>query len=405
MGVDLSERTRSFAELEVELQGRLDDIDGRTRQAQVHPVLIGLPPALHEDHLQRAVLSDERRYQMLDQQIRAERDEDVELSISGVERLVTFAQSIAPAAGCAGVQLREQLLPEDFAKYWNAAQAITGVLFAVAANSPFFLGRELWRETRVPVLEQTLDTRRMESKAQGNRPIVWFGERWITSPFDPFEENARFFSPLVPELTDDDPVQTLEAGIAPDLDELTLHNSTIYRWNRPLYDAVDGRPRLRLESRVLSAGPTVVDVLANAAFSFGLVTALVEQDRPIWTQLSFSAAIENCYAGAHDGLDARLYWPGAGEIPVTELILRRLLALAHDGLERRGVDGPTRERLLGIIERRCVTATNGAAWQSRMFHHLYHERKLERREALRAMTREYRELMRSRQPVHEWPVG
>ena len=127
-------------------------------------------------------------------------------------------------------------------------------------------------------------------------------------------------------------------GGVPKLGELRLHNGTVYRWNRPVYDVVRGKPHLRVENRVLPAGPTVVDTLANAAFYYGLVRMLVEEERPIWSRMSFSAAEENFHAGARDGIDARVFWPGLGEVPASELVLRRLLPLAHEGLERWDVD-------------------------------------------------------------------
>jgi hypothetical protein len=288
------------------------------------------------------------------------------------------------------MQLHQLVHPEDFAAHWNAAQAIAGAQLAVGANSPFFFGKELWRETRIALFAQATDTRPEELKAQGVRPRVWFGERWITSIFDLFEENVRYFPALLPLCDDEDPVEVLDRGDSPTLGELKLHNGTIYRWNRPVYEVV--------------RGPTVVDMLANAAFYYGLVRALVEGERPIWTQMSFAAAEDNLHAGARDGLDARVYWPGAGDVPVTELVLRRLLPLAHEGLERYGVDPHARDRLLGIIERRCVEEANGATWQSRTFRRLYEDEGLDRAEALRRMTVLYREHMHANEPVHTWPL-
>ena len=163
---------------------------------------------------------------------------------------------------------------------------------AVGANSPFFFGRELWRETRIALFEQTTDTRPEELKAQGVRPRVWFGERWITSIFDLFEENVRYFPALLPVVEEEDPMAVFESGGAPRLQELRLHNGTIYRWNRPIYDISRGRPHLRVENRVLPAGPTIVDTLANAAFYYGLVRVLIEDDRPVWTAMSFNGGRE-----------------------------------------------------------------------------------------------------------------
>jgi hypothetical protein len=300
------------------------------------------------------------------------------------------------------VQLHQQVEPDAFARHWNAAQAIAGVQVAVAANSPFFYGKELWRETRIALFEQATDTRPEELKAQGVRPRVWFGERWITSIFDLFDENTRYFPALLPQCEDEDPFAVLDAGGTPELDELRLHNGTIYRWNRPVYDVVGGQAHLRVENRVLPAGPTVADIMANAALYYGLVRALAEADRPIWSRLSFAAARDNFHAGARDGIDAHLYWPGVGEVPATELVLRHLLALAHDGLERWGVDAAYRVRLLGFVEPRCVTGRTGAIWQRDAVAAL-ERRGLDRRPAVREMTLRYRELMHANEPVHAWP--
>jgi hypothetical protein len=393
-----------FAELEESIRGSLNHAESRSRTAGAHMVVIGILPTIDGAHLNASALSANPRYALLNEQIFAARGEDLEIDIRGVERLSTYADTIAPEAACTSVQLHLQVEPDAFAAHWNAAQAIAGVQVAVAANSPFFFGKELWRETRIALFEQATDTRPDELKAQGVRPRVWFGERWITSIFDLFEENVRYFPALLPVTEDEDPVETLTRGDIPSLPELRLHNGTIYRWNRPIYDVVRGRPHLRVENRILPAGPTVVDVLANAAFYYGLVQFLTEEDRPLWTQMSFSAAEENFHVGARDGIDARVYWPGVGEVPVSELVLRRLLPAAYEGLDRLGIDPGERDRLLGIIERRCVLQRNGASWQADLFHRLFDDRGLERDEALRQMTLRYRELMHGNEPVHDWPL-
>jgi hypothetical protein len=392
-----------FGELEEAVRASLNHGEERARTTGAHMMIIGILPTIDGAHLNAAAFSANPRYQLLNEQIFAARGEDLEIDIRGVERLSTYADTIAPEAACTSVQLHLQVEPDAFAAHWNAAQAIAGVQVAVGANSPFFFAKELWRETRIALFEQATDTRPDELKAQGVRPRVWFGERWITSIFDLFEENVRYFPALLPVCEPEDPVETLARGDIPELAELRLHNGTIYRWNRPIYDVVRGLPHLRVENRILPAGPTVVDILANAAFYYGLVRVLVEEERPLWTQMSFSAAEENFHVGARDGIEARVYWPGVGEVPVSELVLRRLLPQAHDGLERLGIAAADRDRLLGIIERRCVQLRNGATWQSGVFHRLY-EGGLERDEALRQMTVRYRELMHANEPVHDWPL-
>ena len=394
-----------FSQLEQDVRKSLNQAEDRARPVGGHMMIIGILPTIDDAHLNAEAFSESPRYRLLNEQIFAARGEDLEISISGPERLQTYADTIAPEAACTSVQLHQQVEPDAFAAHWNAAQAIAGVQVAVAANSPFFFGKELWRETRIALFEQATDTRPEELKAQGVRPRVWFGERWITSIFDLFEENVRYFPALLPVCELEDPVETLERGDVPALAELRLHNGTIYRWNRPIYDVVRGRPHVRVENRLLPAGPTVVDILANAAFYYGLVRALVADERPVWSQMSFAAAEDNLHAGARDGIEARVYWPGVGEAPVAELVLRKLLPMAHAGLEAAGVETADRERLLGVIERRCVELTNGAAWQSAAFQRLYGERGLDRADALRELTVRYRELMHANEPVHAWPAG
>ena len=258
-------------------------------------------------------MSANERYRVLNEQIFAARGEDMRIEIDGAEQILTHADSITPEAACTSVQLHVQVSPDAFASYWNAAQAIAGVQVALAANSPFLFGRQLWHETRITLFEQATDTRPDELKRQGVRPRVWFGERWITSVFDLFEENIQYFPALLPICEDEDPLAALDQGECPQLAEMSLHNGTIYRWNRPVYAVVDGKPHLRVENRVLPAGPSVVDVIANAAFYYGLVRVLAESERPVWTQMSFTTAAENLHEAAKNGMGAQLYWPGLGD--------------------------------------------------------------------------------------------
>jgi Glutamate-cysteine ligase family 2(GCS2) len=394
------------ADLETELRASLNDAEERARAVGAHIVMIGMLPTLTKDHLVGESLSANPRYTLINEQIFAARGEDLHIVIDGPERLATYADSIAPEAACTSVQFHLQVSPQGYAAAWNAAQCIAGVQLALGANSPFLFGKELWRETRVALFEQATDTRPQELKEQGVRPRVWFGERWITSIFDQFEENVRYFPALLPICEDEDPAAVLARGDVPSLAELRMHNGTIYRWNRPIYDVFRGRPHLRVENRVLPAGPTVVDTLANGALYYGLLRSLINQDRPLWSQMSFSAASDNFDVGAKNGIDAQLYWPGFGDLPVTELVLRRLLPLAHQGLAEWGVDSAISDRLLGIIEKRCTTHQNGAEWQVRTFHEIdARKQPLDRRDSLREMLRRYIELMHTNEPVHTWPIG
>jgi hypothetical protein len=384
----------------------LESADAKARAVDAGLVLVGILPTVTPEDTVLDNISANPRYRSLNESIIDARRDDVSIDIRGVERLQIHTESIMPEAANTSVQFHLQVAPATFAAYWNASQAIAGVQVAVGANSPFLFGRRLWDETRVALFEQATDTRPDEFKNQAVRNRVWFGERWITSIFDLFEENVRYFPALLPICEDEDPADVIAAGGVPRLRELRLHNGTVYRWNRPVYDISPdfGMPHLRVENRVLPAGPTVVDMLANAAFYFGLVREFAEADRPVWSQLPYPAAEQNFYLACREGLAANLYWPRGGEIRVTDLVLERLLPAAHDGLDRFDVDPAIRDRLLGVIERRCVLGRNGAGWQSETVSAL-EDRGRDRPTALREMLLRYQELMRTNEPVHTWPIG
>ncbi|TWF76774.1 hypothetical protein FHX44_112669 [Pseudonocardia hierapolitana] len=375
--------------------------------------VIGILPTLERHHLVVEALSPDPRYATLNEQMLNARGEPIRLDIAGddpsgrhgvePEHLYADFDSIAPEAACTSMQLHLQVHPDSFAGYWNAAQCLAGVQLAVGANSPFLLGSRLWSETRIPLFEQSCDVRTPELRNQGVRPRVWFGERWITSILDLFSENARYFPALMPVTEDTDPMSDLEAGTVPGLDELRLHNGTIWRWNRPVYDIADGVPHVRVENRVLPAGPTVVDMVANALFFYGLLRTLVEAERPLWSMMSFEAAEENFITAARHGLDGPLYWPGTGWIRPDELVLRKLLPQAADGLARWGVETDVTDRFLSIIEQRCVTRRTGAGWQLDMVAAL-EERGADRPAALHGMLTRYLERSAANEPVHSWPI-
>ena len=273
--------------------------------------MVGILPTLDEEDVHEGAMSANDRYRVLNEQIFAARGEDMRIAIDGAEQLLTHADSITPEAACTSVQLHIQVSPDAFANYWNAAQAIAGVQVALAANSPFLFGRQLWHETRITLFEQATDTRPDELKEQGVRPRVWFGERWITSVFDLFEENMQVLPRAAADLRGRGSARRARRRRLPaagrdepaQRDHLPLEPAGLRAWST-------ATPHLRVENRVLPAGPTIADVMANAAFYYGLVRYLAEAQRPIWTQMSFATAAENLHEAARHGLDAQLYWPG-----------------------------------------------------------------------------------------------
>ena len=389
------------AQLEGEVRASLNAAETKAGAGGAHIVMIGILPTLMPEHLASGWMSHSLRYAALNDSIFNARGEDLQIDIDGPEPLSMKSTSIAPESACTSMQLHVQVSPGDFAANWNAAQVMAGPQLALGANSPYFFGHQLWSETRIELFAQSTDTRSDELKTQGVRPRVWFGERWITSILDLFEENVRYFPSLLPEVSDEDPVAELEAGRTPHLAELRLHNGTVYRWNRPVYDVVAGRPHLRVENRVLPAGPTVIDMLANSAFYYGMLRSLSDEDHQVWTKMEFAAAQRNFTEAARHGMRAQLLWPGFGTVSATELVLDELLPMAYNGLDRWGVAAKIRDRLLGVIEGRARAGRNGASWQVSTVRAL-EQRGLARPAALAAMLRRYCDHMHTNEPVHTW---
>jgi gamma-glutamyl:cysteine ligase YbdK (ATP-grasp superfamily) len=393
-----------FTTLEADLFDSLQRVRAVAAELDTEVAIIGILPTLSDFDATEDKLSANPRYRALNDTILNARGEDILIRIEGEEVLETTTSSILFEAACTSLQMHLQVDPDDFATYWNAAQALSGPLVAVAANSPFFLGKTLHHETRITLFQQSIDTRTEELQSQGVRPRVWFGEKWITGGlFELFDENVRYFPSLLPICEEEDPLAILRTGDVPKLPELTLHNGTIYRWNRPVYEVARGKPHMRIENRVLPAGPTLIDGMANVAFYYGMLAGLVAQEVPIWKQMSFDAAADNFYTAARDGIDAHLFWPRhGGDVPVTELVVRVLLPLARRGLERWDVDRKDIDRLLEVIEQRVLTGRNGASWQVETFRHLRDDRDMDPHDAIVELTRRYQELSSSGQPVHTW---
>ncbi|MGO1978521.1 MAG: glutamate--cysteine ligase, partial [Brachybacterium tyrofermentans] len=182
-------------DLETELGEKMERADAAAQRHGARVIPIGHLPTITEE-----LFTDDEwrapgaRYEALENSVMVARGEEINLRIDGEGRgLDATFDSIAPESACTSMQLHLQVPPEQFAAAWNAAQAIAGPQVALAANSPFLLGKRLWHETRIPTFVQALDTRPPELATQGVRPRVWFGERWITSMFDLFEENVRLF--------------------------------------------------------------------------------------------------------------------------------------------------------------------------------------------------------------------
>jgi CBS domain-containing protein len=236
-------------------------------------------------------------------------------------------------------------------------------VLAAAVNSPLLFGRRLWRETRIALFEQAVDTRSSTDHLRERSSRVSFGRKWVEqSVLELFREDVARFRSVLGDAFEEDPFERIESGQAPALKALRLHNGTVYRWNRACYGITDGKPHLRIENRVLPSGPTVIDEVANAAFWFGLVAGLHKHYPQVRFNMGFEDAKSNFLSAARHGLDAQFTWVNGRTYPARNLILSRLIPLAYEGLSMGGIYKDDAERYLGVIEDRVRSAQTGARW-------------------------------------------
>lgn len=358
--------------------------DTATQQGH-HLLMTGILPTATEANLCMENQSPLNRYLALNEQIfRLRNGAPIHLSIEGNERLEIDHNDVMLEAAATSFQIHYKVGLDKAAHAYNVSRILSAPIVAMAANSPFLFGRDLWAESRIPLFEQAVQ---VGGSAYANR--VSFGLRHIThSIMDCFEANRTRYPTLLPELMDTPPEK---------LAHLRLHNGTIWRWNRPLIGfSENGEPHIRIEHRVAPAGPSMVDVVANAAFYFGALTALLEDPNWIEDSLPNRSAANNFYQCAKHGLDARVVWQNEHAGSVQDLILSELLPLAKRGLNIIGYASQDADYWLSILEQRVSSGMNGTTWQRQWVSR--HGRDFNQ------LSLAYLENQATNQPVHSWKV-
>jgi CBS domain-containing protein/gamma-glutamyl:cysteine ligase YbdK (ATP-grasp superfamily) len=390
------------------MEAELEDLLGRARTAaeaeHARVVLCGILPTLKRDNLGLDSMTPTPRYLALNNAISQLRGGDFSVRIKGVDELDTTHDNVMLESCTTSFQVHFQVGAEEFARLYNLAQAITAPVLAPAVNSPVLLGRRLWQETRIALFQQSVDARSQSHQQRGLRPRVSFGDGWVErSVLEIFREDiARFRVVLAPQI-DEDPREVLQRGGVPTLTALRLHNGTVYRWNRACYGVQNDVAHLRIENRVLPAGPTTIDQMANAAFYFGLMSALAEEYGDIAKVMLFDHAKDNFHSAARHGLRAQFTWLGGKEHTASSLILEHLLPLARQGLTTRGIDSGDVDRYLGVLEDRVRSGRTGAQWLLDSLAAMGSSGTADQR--MRTITNATIERQRSQKPVHEWPLA
>lgn len=356
----------------------------------IEVIMCGILPSLLDADLTLANMSSMQRYRALNREVLQRRKgKPMVLDINGVEHLHVTHHDVMLESAATSFQLHTQVNQQQAVRYYNASQILSAPMVALCANSPFLFGKDLWNETRIPLFEQAVAIGGYDAAAFGPIRRVTFGSGYVReSLFECFVENLEHYPVLLPVNLDNNNST---------LPHLRLHNGTIWRWNRPLigFDEA-GNIHLRIEHRVIPSGPTTLDAVANAAFYYGVVMAMINLPTPAEVLLSFDKARDNFYRAAQLGLRAQLHWLDDKTHPAAELLLNVLLPMAQEGLAQLGVASSDSHEYLEIIRRRLETGTNGAVWQRAYVSK--HGRDMQ------ALTAAYLQQQNSGLPVHEWKL-
>jgi CBS domain-containing protein len=400
-GLPLDFKGNALSSMRSELQSLLKLAERSAGLLGVRLVLAGILPTMTLSDLGDENITPLPRYAALDVLIKELRGNEYELRIKGIDELSVVHHNLLVEALNTSFQLHWQVRPERFAAEYNAAQLVAGPVLSACTNSAVLFGKRLWRETRIAIFQQVVDTRGSLHHERESVPRVRFGERWVDKCVtEIFKADVAMFRMLFGSPEDEDSGAVLDAGGVPKLRALQMHNGTVYRWNRPCYGVLNGKPHLRIENRYLPSGPTLDDEMANAALWFGLMAALPEHAPDISQRIPFDHVTQNFVSAARIGLGAEMSWLDGRTVPARDLLLNELIPMAREGLDAHGLDRTESDRLLGIMERRVSTGRTGSQWT--MSSVVEMRGRGTRAERLKCLTAGTYQRQRSGRPVSEW---
>ncbi len=394
-----------FSELEKENSYKLDVIQKALDELDAYLVLTGILPTLRKHHLEMDNLTPKKRYKALMEAINRQLlGNAYELRITGIDELLIKHSSPLLEAVNTSFQVHLQVTASNFVQMYNIAQALAAPVIAISANSPIVFGKRLWHESRIAMFQQSIDTRTTHDHMRERSPRVSYGKDWIhDSILDIYKEDIARFRVLLSSDIEEDSLAFIKNKQVPKLRALQVHNSTVYRWNRPCYGISDnGMPHLRIENRVLPSGPTVVDEVANATFWLGLMVGMADLVPDMRKKMQFVDTRDNFLKAARFGIDTKFTWWGDKKISAVDLVSKELLPIAREGLEKQNVDKADIDKYLGIIEGRSQSHMTGARWLLKAYTDF--SEKTTTDEALTALTSCMVAHQHSNQPIHTWPI-
>ncbi len=394
----------NFSLMEKEIHTYLKKLETTLKKNNATYVLTGILPTLQKFNLDIENLTPRKRYFALMDAIKnLGLGKDVELKLFGIDNLYVRHDTPLLEAANTSFQVHLQVDAPDYVQMYNLAQMLAGPSTAVAANSPLMFGKRLWHETRIANFEQSLDTRVTNNHMREQSTRVSFGKSWINeSILEIYKEDIARFKVLLSSEIENNSWEQIQKGKAPDLDALLVHNSTVYRWNRPQYGiSPNGKPHLRIENRVMPAGPSVPDMVANAVFWLGAMKGMALKYKDIRKVIDYSTLRDNFGRSARVGLSAEYTWIKGKKIGVRDLILKELIPVAREGLKSCKVNSTDINNYLGIIKDRVKKKTNGAIWMLDSYSHLL-KQDVSQDETLSTLTHAIIMNQRENLPVHKW---
>ncbi len=388
-----------FDKLENQLRTLMERVQSEAEKRQLHIVLTGILPTITPRHVEFEHMTVNPRFEELNRRMKEHKGGEFELNIQGVDQLIAKHDSIVFEACNTSFQAHLQIEQDEAVAQYNWAQAISGPVLAVSANSPLLLGKELWAETRIALFQQSVDIRNGSTLIREQQPRVTFGTRWVRESISEiFKEDIARFTFLVAADVEHDSLELLKQGKIPELKALRMHNGTVYRWNRPCYGVANGVAHLRIENRYIPSGPTILDEMANFVFWVGLMKGMPEEYSKMWEKMDFRRVKANFLRAAISGMETKLQWMGK-VVDTKELIHDELLPIAENGLRKAGIDDASIRNYLGVIRQR-LSSRNGAQWMTGAYRSLKegHLKDV----ALRRMTALMHRNQCSGKPVGEW---
>ena len=396
---------KCLSEMEKENRHNLGKIKKTLKSLGSNLLLTGILPTLRKFDLELHNLTPMKRYDALMKAITEQLiGNSYELRLMGIDEILVKHDSPLLEACNTSFQVHLQVAPKEFVKMYNIAQALAAPIMAIAANSPVVFGKRLWHETRIALFQQSVDTRTTHKHMRERSPRVTFGSGWLQkSVLEIYQEDIARFRVLIAGDIEEDSLEMIQKGKTPKLRALQVHNSTVYRWNRPCFGvSPNGQPHLRIENRVLPAGPTVIDEFANAAFWLGCMEGMAMEIDDIREVMSWEDARDNFGKAARYGIDSKFTWFKDEKITACDLVLKHLLPLARKGLKAKKVATKDINKYLSVIEGRAKSHMNGARWTLRAFTKL--KKEVSTDEAVSVLTACMLKNQNEGKPVHTWEL-